>query len=191
MIFLSASIPDQSSERKYTETADVIAIRDSVRALASVVIPNSRLIWGGHPAITPLIRYVIESVNPGLQLKKHITLYQSDFYKNSFPKDNLFFENIIKIPANVNELSSVNDMRNRMIKDNEYKVGIFIGGRQGVEREFSLFKEVHPKALLLPIASTGAAARIIYNGIIPRLDVRLLNDYAYMSLFKSLLKEYI
>lgn len=77
MIFLSASIPDPKRNEKYYNSADVIAIRDAVRALATIVIPKSYLVWGGHPAISPLIRYVITTMDMNVQ--NHITLYQSDF----------------------------------------------------------------------------------------------------------------
>ena len=60
-IFLSASIPSPERDRKYYDTADIVAIRDAVRALATVVIPKAHLIWGGHPSITPLIRFVMEN----------------------------------------------------------------------------------------------------------------------------------
>lgn len=189
MIFLSASIPCQERHKKYIETADVIAIRDAVRALATVVIPKSHLVWGGHPAITPLIHYVMRKMNS--DLKEHITLYQSNWFKDSFPKDNLFFENVIITPENSDLKTSLLDMRNAMIKDHLYKAGIFIGGMEGVEEEFLLFRELHPNALLLPIASTGAAAKIVYNEYMNNPDSRLLNDYAYMALFKSLLKDQI
>ena len=59
-IFLSASIPLPERHPKYYNTADIIAIRDAVIALASVVIDKHRIIWGGHPSITPLINFVIE-----------------------------------------------------------------------------------------------------------------------------------
>lgn len=83
------------------------------------------------------------------------------------------------------------DLRNIMIKDNDFKVGIFIGGMEGVIEEFKLFRESHPSALLLPFASTGAAAKIIYNEMKNKPDIRLQNEYAYMSLFKDLLRDYI
>ena len=57
-IFLSASIPLPERDPIFYQTADFIAIRDAVRALATIVIPKAHLVWGGHPAITPLIRYV-------------------------------------------------------------------------------------------------------------------------------------
>jgi hypothetical protein len=188
MIFLSASIPNEERNKKYYDTADIIAIRDAVRAIATVVIPKSHLVWGGHPAITPLIHYVMQKMNS--DLKQHITLYQSNFFKQYFPKDNEFFEDVVIIPENKDHVTSLLDMRNAMIKNHKYDAGIFIGGMEGVEDEFALFQEIHPGALVLPIASTGAAAKIVFDKL-GNSDSRLLNDYAYMALFKSLLKDYL
>ncbi len=35
----------------------------------------------------------------------------------------------------------------------------FIGGMEGVEEEYKMFIRKHPHAIILPIASTGAAAK--------------------------------
>jgi len=45
----------------------------------------------------------------------------------------------------------------------QFDAGIFIGGMDGVEEEFYLFRRMHPSAHLLPIASIGAAAAILYD----------------------------
>ena len=76
-IFLSASVPLKERDPKFFETADVIAIRDAVIALASTVLANKEyhLIWGGHPSITPLITLVLERY--GLKMSDRVTLYQS------------------------------------------------------------------------------------------------------------------
>ena len=76
-----------------------------------------------------------------------------------------------------------------MFTENHFAAAIFIGGMEGIEDEFKLFREFHPHALLLPIASTGAATRIVYSDYLPRemRNKRLENDYAYMSLFQDLL----
>lgn len=189
MIFLSASIPLENRDPKYYESADLIAIRDSVRALATVVIPRTHLIWGGHPSITPLIRYVIDRVQS--DVKDHVTLYQSNFFKDFFPEDNFNFENIVTIQEAQDRDASLYAMRVEMLKDKEFKAGIFIGGMEGVEDEYKMFKELYPGALILPIASTGAAAKIIYDRWENNRDVRLETDYAYMSLFTSLLNQYL
>ena len=185
-IFLSASIPLPERDEKYIGTADIIAIRDAVIALTTVVLPHHRLIWGGHPSITPLIYYVMERLN--LNIQEHITLYQSIFFEETFPEDNNKFKNIVFTDIIDNDIEkSLLHMRNRMLDDSKFSAGIFIGGMEGVEEEYDMFIEKHPKALALPIASTGAAAKKIYDERFTDKNKRLVKDYAYMSLFQKYL----
>lgn len=190
-IFLSASIPFKERNPKYFDSADIIAIRDSVIALASVVLPNHRLVWGGHPSITPIIYYVMEKMN--LNVQEHVILYQSKFFEYLFPKDNDRFQNII-LTDNLGEASeSMFHMRNRMFKENQFTAAVFIGGMEGIEDEFKMFRYFHPEALPLPVASTGAAAKIVYDEFLPEKfkNERLVKDYGYMSLFQKFLIEKI
>lgn len=185
-IFLSASIPLPERDEKYIGTADIIAIRDTVIALTTVVLPQHRLIWGGHPSITPLIYYVMERLN--LNIQEHITLYQSRFFEKYFPEDNNKFENIVFTDVVDNDREkSLLYMRHKMLDESEFSAGIFIGGMEGVEEEYDMFIEKHPKALALPIASTGAAAKKIYDERFTDKNERLVKDYAYMSLFQKYL----
>lgn len=186
-IFLSASIPMKDRDEKYFNTADIIAIRDAVIALTTVVLPKHRLIWGGHPSITPIIYYIMQRL--GLNIQEHVTLYQSRFFEKFFPVDNNKFENIIFTESKIEREVSLLFMRERMLKDNSFIAGVFIGGMEGVEEEFKLFREYHPEALVLPISSTGAASQIVYNDFLSAdmKDQRLISDYAYMSLFQDLL----
>lgn len=185
-IFLSASIPLQERNPLYIETADIIAIRDAVIALTTVVLPRYRLIWGGHPSITPLIYHVMEKLN--LNIQEHVTLYQSRFFEKSFPKDNNKFENTVLTDiVDGDRESSLLHMRCRMLGEYEFAAGIFIGGMEGVEKEYDMFIEKHPKALVLPIASTGAGAKKIYDERFTDKNERLVKDYAYMSLFQKYL----
>ncbi|MDJ1498408.1 hypothetical protein QNI19_36070 [Cytophagaceae bacterium DM2B3-1] len=190
-IFLSASIPFKDKERheKYFDTADTIAIRDSVIALASVVLPTHKLIWGGHPSITPIIYYVIERLK--LEIKDHVLLYQSRFFEHTFPVDNNKFDNVVLTDNLGKKEESIHLMREQMFKDNEFAAAVFIGGMEGIEEEFEMFKQFHPKAILLPIASTGAAAKIVYEEMLTEefKNERLEKDYGYMSLFQNLLVE--
>lgn len=212
-IFLSASVPLPERHPKYYETADIIAIRDAVIALASVVLGKHKIIWGGHPSITPLIYFVIERVIQNKldgkafelldveeqketlfnelkkEISKHVTIYQSEFFKDKFPEDNDKFENIV-FTENLGDIhSSIQLMRERMLTENDFSAAVFIGGMDGIEVEFNMFKEKHPTALLLPIASTGAATKIVYDNFLSEDDKneRLLKDYGYMSLFQKLL----
>ncbi len=186
-IFLSASIPLQERHAKYYDTADIIAIRDAVIALATIVLPKHRLVWGGHPSITPIIYYVMERLN--LNIQKHVTLYQSKYFEHLFPEDNNKFKNVV-LTKNTGEIqSSILLMRQRMFSENDFSAGIFIGGMDGIEVEFNMLKEAHPNAILLPIASTGAASLIVYDKLLTEdsKNNRLLNDYGYLSLFQDLL----
>lgn len=212
-IFLSASIPLPERHPKYYETADVIGIRDAVIALATLLIPNFRIIWGGHPSITPLINYVIErklitnldrfdkwerlneneKSNLEFRLAKniqnHVVLYQSLFFKEKFIDDINKFENVVFTENTGDIHSSIQHMRSRMFEEFDYSAAVFIGGMDGIEVEFNMFREKHPKALVLPIASTGAASRIVYDTLLPEefKNERLLTDYGYMSMFQKLL----
>lgn len=186
-IFLSASVPLPDRDPKYIETADIIAIRDAVIALATVALPHHRIIWGGHPSITPLIYYVMEKLE--LRIQEHVTLYQSKFFEKYFLPDNNKFENVILTESTGERNSSLLVMRKRMFTESQFAAGVFIGGMEGIEDEYRMFIAYHDNALLLPVASTGAATRIVYDTLLPDnfKNPRLEKDYAYMSLFQDLL----
>jgi hypothetical protein len=54
-------------------------------------------------------------------------------------------------------------MRSEMLRSRRFDAGFFIGGMEGVEEEFSLFRNVCSTAAFWPIKSTGAAAAILYT----------------------------
>lgn len=186
-IFLSASIPDPERNKIYYDTADIVAIRDAVRALATVVIPRSRLIWGGHPSITPLIRYVLQRI--GAQVQDHVTLYQSLFFERDFPKDNEVFEHKVHTARYPTKEESIAHMRERMLSEHKFEAAVFIGGMEGIIEEYEIFKAKHPEALIVPVASTGAAARILYERLNAPFGDKLKNEYAYMALFREILSD--
>jgi len=122
-VFLSASIPLPERNPKYYETADVIAIRDAVFAWAMTVLPKHKLIWGGHPSITPIIYYVMQRLD--LNIQEHVTLYQSRFFEHLFPEDNNKFENVI-LTENTREIeSSKLLMRKQMFTEYQFSAAIF------------------------------------------------------------------
>lgn len=217
-IFLSASIPTKERDPKYFETMDIIAIRDAILAITTTVIPEHRLIWGGHPSITPLIYNTMEALAINKlceqkdwsilskkkrsdlltdELKKeiqnHVHLYQSEYFRDVFPSDNEKFENIT-FTKNMGDIhSSIQEMRIKMISENDFSAAIFVGGMDGIEVEYKMFREKHPEALILPIASTGAATKIVYDTLVSEeiKDPRFEIDYGYMSLFQNLLMDKI
>ncbi len=187
-IFLSASIPLPERDPQFIETADIIAIRDSVIALATTVLPYHRIVWGGHPSITPLINYVMSKLN--LDIQGHVTLYQSRFFEKFFPEDNNKFNNVILTDVIEGDREkSLFHMRNRMLTESQFSAAVFIGGMEGIELEYNMFRKIQPHAILLPIASTGAATKMVYDNLLPDeyKNERLVKDYGYMSLFQKLL----
>jgi len=212
-IFLSASIPLPERHPRYYETADIVAIRDAVIALASIALNQHRIIWGGHPSITPLIYYVIEKmlinkleredwdlplteqekelINTQLKgrIQDHVLLYQSLHFKDDFPPENEMFQNVVLTPDFGDMPSSIQLLREKMLGENEFSAAVFIGGMDGIIDEYKIFREFHSKALVIPIASTGAAAKIVYDEYLPGdfKNERLVTNYGYMSLFQKLL----
>ncbi|WP_299066560.1 hypothetical protein [uncultured Psychrobacter sp.] len=187
-IFLSASIPLKERNPMYYDTADIIAIRDCISSLAKVVLPECRLIWGGHPSITPLISSVLESLD--VDIAEHVCLYQSEYFRKMFPVENeKLSESLVVTDDMGSRDESLALMREDMITENDFIAGIFVGGMEGVRDEFELFTQSHPKAMVLPMASTGAAALEVYKG--GDFDASLENDYAYIALFYRLFKDHL
>ena len=156
-LFLSASVPVEGrADGKYLATADIIAIRDAVIALASVVLPRYHLIWGGHPSITPLIANVLR--HSSKEVNSSVTVYQSGYFVKEFPKENKDVEHVVVTESIGERASSLDLMRRQMVIENDFAAAVFIGGMDGVEDEYKLFVESHPEAKVFPMASTGAAA---------------------------------
>jgi hypothetical protein len=186
-VFLSTSVPlpPPSRHERYFGTADQIAIRDSIRALVAAVIPQGSIVFGGHPAITPMVRLLV--LNKGLSIAPYIFLFQSRFFQKDFPPEVRDFENLVLVDAVRDDReASLKVMREKMISSQDFAAGVFIGGMEGVEEEYNIFRRIHPDKPAYPIASTGAAALAIYQEHMP--DRReLLDDLKYLSLFRRLL----
>ena len=137
-----------------------------------------------------------------LNIQEHVTIYQSKFFEKYFPEDNNKFNNVILTDVIDNDRDkSLLHMRERILDEFEFSAAVFIGGMEGIEGdkekgiegEYKMFIDRHPQALILPIASTGAATKIIYDNLLPeeQKNERFLKDYGYMSLFQKFLMEKI
>jgi hypothetical protein len=179
-IFLSASVPDPRRSPKYFSTSDPIAIGAAVSALVYVTLGRRLLVWGGHPAITPMIWAAAKDM--GVNYGAWVHLYQSLLFKDEFPAENARFQNVTYVEAINDDLdASLAEMRRRMLSDFQYQAGVFIGGMDGVEKEFALFRQKHPAGTVLPFASTGGAALIVYN-LVPGLPTELLTSVDYVGI---------
>jgi hypothetical protein len=183
-IFLSASIPPPPRHPEYPETADVLAILDSISALVSAVMPSGQIVFGGHPAIIPLIHLLVGRMTQ--QMRQHVILYQSRFFKTQLRLEVPEFEQVRFIDGVDGDIeASLAKMRYVMISSHYFDAAVFLGGMQGVEIEYDIFRRFHPSKPVYPIAATGAAARVLFEKYSPdRLE--LMNDRRYVSLFRRL-----
>lgn len=179
-IFLSASVPLPERDRHYFETADVLAIRESIKALVEIVIPNGRITYGGHPTITPLLAFFVREA--GLD-RSHLTIFQSQFFEHILPEENSQFQDVRMIGAVDNDRErSLYAMRTSMIESRSFHASVFIGGMEGVMAEAELFAQLRPGTDMLPIASTGAAALDLFQRGEYWTD--LATELTYPSLFR-------
>jgi hypothetical protein len=184
-VFLSASVPLPNRHPRFMATADVIGIREAVKALVTEVVPKGVIVFGGHPAITPLIALLLRGL--GDDSARRIVLYQSEFFTKQFGKENDEFIDVRIIPAvSASREESLKSMREHMIRDNPFHAGVFIGGMEGVLEEFALFEKFHPGAARWPVASTGAAAKELYDEQM-RGSTELRDEMTYSTLFRRLI----
>lgn len=179
-VFLSASVPLPTRDREFFETADVLAIRESVKSLVEVVLPVGRITTGGHPAITPLLAHFRRAM--GLT-SDHVTIYQSEIFRDVTPVENDDFRDVRFVSKVGNDRAkSLTKMRREMIGSRKFDAAVFSGGMDGILEEAKIFRELHPRAIMLPLASTGAAAAVVFrDGEYP---TDFLTNRTYSSLFR-------
>lgn len=181
-VLLSASVPLPSRHPRFHSTADALAIKEAIKALVVNIIPRGRIVFGGHPAITPLISYLVASLFP--HLAERAELHQSLHFEGQFPPEVEQFPNVVYTPRNDAGLqASLEDMRLRMINAYNYDAAIFIGGMEGVIDEYNLCRD-NLSCKLIPLPSTGAAAQIIFD---EGNFTEELNNINFSSMFRRMI----
>jgi hypothetical protein len=185
-VFLSASVPVREPFVNYF---DAIAIREAVLALVAVTVRERELVFGGHPAISPLVEHAARS----LDALESVHIYQSKFFKDVIPEVAKEFTNLHWTNQAGNRAESLELMRQEMIGSRDYSAAVFIGGMEGIFDEIRIFKERHPHRRVIPVASTGGAAKdLIEQGEGPkdeRLIEALKNENRYRRLFMEMIPE--
>lgn len=155
-IFLSASVP-VPGRGVFHETANPFLIQFAVRELLTVCLGRRILVWGGHPAITPMVWAVCEDLN--VTYAKAVVLYQSQLFADVFPVENRRFGNCVYVDAvDSDREKSLARMRLEMLSQ-EFEAGVFIGGMEGIVEEHQLFAALHPNSKVIAVASPGGAAQ--------------------------------
>jgi hypothetical protein len=156
-VFLSASVP-VPGRGNYYETANPFLIQTAVREFVTTALGRRLVVWGGHPAITPMVWAVCEDL--GVEFAKAVVLYQSSFFKDIFPEENKRFGNVVYVEAMPGDREvSLLRMREAMLSRRDLEAAVFVGGMEGILAEYDLFAKFHPKAKVVAVPAPGGAAR--------------------------------
>ena len=218
-VFLSASVPERDL---WLYKPEPVAILEAVRALVAVVVRDRELVFGGHPAISPMVENAARTLpklaapdsgeppqDAGVASRTaadNVFIYQSEYFRDMIPPASEQFTHLIwtdRDPhAPDDRKACLLKMRREMIESKEFAAGIFVGGMDGVEEEWALFGDIHPKAPRFPVASTLGAALLLWRdhvlpwlppadpddaNRIPTPGERLKTDLQYRLLFHDLL----
>lgn len=159
-IFLSASVPVEG--RRGFETGEAYLIKEAVSALVEVVLGRRLLVWGGQPAITPMLWEAARQYS--VSYENVVRLFQSKYFEGRYPPENTAFPNFKETEVVNDDLgASLLQMRRVMLSSYPFSAAVFVGGMEGVWGEYQLFKEYNPDATVIPIPSPGGVARELYK----------------------------
>lgn len=182
-IFLSASVP-QLGRAPFDADAQPLAIQAALVALATVTFGRRKLVWGGHPAITPMLWSAAQEL--GVQYGSSVRLFQSTLYADEFPEENKHFANVTYVNAvGADAPASLLAMRTAMLKSEQFKAAVFIGGMEGINDEHALFAQLHPNAKVIPLEFTGGASRTLAQ----RLSYAYPDDIGPLDFVRFLYRE--
>jgi len=180
-IFLSASVPIVG-RGKYYEDADPFLIQFAVREFVTVALGRRLIVWGGHPAITPMVWAVCEDL--GVDFSNAVVLYQSTFFEEAFPKENARFANVNYVDAVPGDAhASLLLMRKAMLTRPDLSAAVFIGGMEGILAEHKMFLDFHPNAKVIALSAPGGAARSLALSLGTTEDK--LQDIDFVKIFHS------
>lgn len=180
-IFLSAGVPDPKLGPQYAKTADTVAITAAVSALVHVTLGRRLLVWGGQPAISPMIWVIAEGL--GVEYGGWVKLYQSKHFIDEYPEDNQRFQNVTYTDdVGHDRGDSLLLMRERMFADFNFTAAVFIGGMDGIIQEFDLLQQLQPRTAVLPVISTGGAVLDVAHRLTD-VPPDLREDLDYVALF--------
>jgi hypothetical protein len=194
-IFISASIPDP---KRWHGEANALEITDAVVALARVALTaGATLVTAAHPTIAPLLLYVAAELPPETEAK--IATYQSELFDDVLPEATRRFEreNIGRFvwtraapgerPVHGEWDASLELMRRQMLSETEPSAAAFIGGMEGITKEFELFKELCPNSPAYAVGRPGGEARRLAEELDSPLRMELISGEVYPALWRRVL----
>lgn len=208
-LLLSASVPSDKRDERFTKIKNAqIQIEEAVIGLSrNIFSAGGKIVFGGHPSISPLVAMVateysvnkeIENTQRNDREEKAINIFQSKAYEAVIPKETtslfeLGYSEIIWTDAKNGEEfnpkilktaqchKSLEFMRREMMKG-KIDALVCIGGMEGVELEFAIFRELHPNKPIFILKSTGGASKILADEYSNSNFVRILDDKDYSKI---------
>jgi len=114
-------------------------------------------VWGGHPAITPLLWSAAQAV--GVEYTVAVELFQSRLFQKVLPAENKHFANVTLVNAvGEDQEKSLLAMREAMLTSTEFEAAVFIGGMHGILDEHKLFVSHWPNACSSAIGQMPCAS---------------------------------
>jgi hypothetical protein len=168
----------------YHQSADPFLIQFAVRELITATLGRRLIVWGGHPAITPMVWATCEDL--GVNYGRAVVLYQSTYFQDVFPDENKRFGNVQYIDHVPGDREvSLLQMRQAMLSRDDLSAAVFIGGMEGIAAEHDLFVKYHPQAKVLPVAAPGGAARDLAAKL--GVSVEKMEDVDFSRMFHDAL----
>lgn len=196
-------------QEDYTKIRNAqIQIEEAVIGLSrNIFQAGGKVIFGGHPSISPLVAMVatefgvnkgVEDIDRNRTEEKAISIFQSKAFKKVIPKEttslfDLGYSDIIWTDAvdgeefdpNIKEKpqceKSLASMRKKMMSAKPDAL-VSIGGMEGVELEFDLFRHMHPLKPVFLLGSTGGASKILVERFSNSKVVRVLDGKDYSNI---------
>lgn len=197
-VFLSASVPSEERAVRYNRIEDAaFEIEQAVISLARAVFSEGgRLVFGGHPAISPLVAMVVgEYREPRFaesgegRRNSLVEIYQSRAFEGYVPDDTLLmyrlgYASIHWVDAVDDEhfdpnapaqkmqcRSSLKRMRETILDTARPDVMVCIGGMEGLEDEVALALERGRSFPIYVLERTGGAAALLRERNFKRLRI--------------------
>ena len=159
-VFLSASFPSGDRALPF-EPFDPGAIADAVTAVVRAVLARTgRLIFGGHPTLTPLVLMVANE----LGTKGSVDIFQSEWFEDRITQETRAlaeagYGSISWTPKFPTREESLQVMREEMLGgDRTLIAGVFVGGMEGIVDEYELFLRFQPNVPCISLVGPGGAA---------------------------------
>jgi hypothetical protein len=179
VVFLSASLPYRAP---WTASAQPAEIQRAIVSIARAVFARGgRLLFGGHPSVSPLIADIAGEYYPvdARRTIRPIVTVQSEFFKDRLPEKTwdlytMGWSAIEWTPAGQDREDSLTILREAMLgmngwgraiaKHNELSppVAMFaVGGMEGVRDEAAMFLQASTNPSVFLLKTPGACAAIL------------------------------